>query len=327
MIKKSFEINKLIISKYKIFLLYGKNYGLQNDIVNNFFLKDFSGDIIRYDENDAIIQYDNIISECQNKSLFNEEKLIIISRVTDKILKLINDVVDRNIDKIKIVLKATVLDKKSKLRSLFERGSELLTIPVYEDSLKSLSYLVERFIDKNKIKISKESTNLIVERAKGDRENLKIELNKLLNYSTSNKSIGYDTIKKLSNLAENYTVNELSDAYLCKNKKRISKILNENIYNNEDCILILRTILGKSKRLIEILDCLKETKNIDKVLSNIKPPIFWKEKEVVKQQLKLLNSSKTQDLIYKVNEIELLIKKRPETSINITTDFIVSQNI
>ena len=102
MIKKSFEINKLIISKYKIFLLYGKNYGLLNDIVNDFFLKDFNGDIIRYDENDAILQYDNIISECQNKSLFNEEKLIIISRVTDKILKLINDVVDRNIDKIKM---------------------------------------------------------------------------------------------------------------------------------------------------------------------------------------------------------------------------------
>ena len=139
MIKKSFEINKLIISKYKIFLLYGKNYGLQNDIVNDFFLKDFNGDIIRYDENDAILQYDNIISECQNKSLFNEEKLIIISRVTDKILKLINDVVDRNIDKIKIILKATVLDKKSKLRSLFEKGSELLTIPGYEDSLTALS--------------------------------------------------------------------------------------------------------------------------------------------------------------------------------------------
>ena len=188
MIKKSFEINKLIISKYKIFLLYGKNYGLQNDIVNDFFLKDFNGDIIRYDENDAIIQYDNIISEFQNKSLFNEEKLIIISRVTDKILKLINDVVDRNIDKIKIILKATVLDKKSKLRNLFEKSNELLTIPVYEDSLKALSYLVGRFINENKIKISKESTNLIIERARGDRENLKIELNKLLNYSTTNKS-------------------------------------------------------------------------------------------------------------------------------------------
>ena len=148
MIKKSFEINKLIVSKYKIFLLYGKNYGLQNDIVNDFFLKDFNGDIIRYDENDAIIQYDNIISECQNKSLFNEEKLIIISRVTDKILKLINDVVDKNIDKIKIILKATVLDKKSKLRNLFEKSNELLTIPVYEDSLKALSYLVGRFIRK-----------------------------------------------------------------------------------------------------------------------------------------------------------------------------------
>ena len=322
MIKKSFQINKLIISKYKIFLLYGKNYGLQNDIVNDFFLKDFNGDIIRYDENDAIIQYDNIISECQNKSLFNEEKLIIISRVTDKILKLINDVVDRNIDKIKIILKATVLDKKSKLRNLFEKSNELLTIPVYEDSLKALSYLVGRFINENKIKISKESTNLIIERARGDRENLKIELNKLLNYSTTNKSIDYDTIKKLSNLAENYTVNELSDAYLCKNKKRISKIINENNYNNEDCILVLRTILGKSKRLIEILDCLKETKNIDKVLSNIKPPIFWKEKDNVKVQV---NNWKLEDLkhkVYKINNLELLLKNNPNSSLNILSDFI-----
>ena len=123
-------------------------------------------------------------------------------------------------------------------------------------------------------------------------------------------------------MAENYTVNELSDAYLCKNKKRISKIINENNYNNEDCILVLRTILGKSKRLIEILDCLKETKNIDKVLSNIKPPIFWKEKDNVKVQA---NNWKLEDLkhkVYKINDLELLLKNNPNNSQNMLSDFI-----
>ena len=84
---------------------------------------------------------------------------------------------------------------------------------------KTLTSLVYDYLNKNNIKLSRESINLLVGRASGNRENLKKELNKILNYSYSNKKISFEVVKKLSNLAENYGVNELADNYLAKNKK------------------------------------------------------------------------------------------------------------
>ena len=134
------------------------------------------------------------------------------------------------------------------------------------------------FINKNNIKLSRESINLLVDRSQGDRANLKLELEKILNYSLTNKKIDTLNVKNLTNLSENYSVNILADNYLAKNNKVVSKILNENNYTDEDCILILRTLLSKSKRLMNIIERYNETKNLNEVISTIKPPIFWKDK-------------------------------------------------
>ena len=105
------------------------------------------------------------------------------------------------------------------------------------------------------------------------------------------------------------------------------KILNENNFNLEDCIIILRTFLSKLKRLVKIHEQLNVNKNdIDFAISSFKPPIFWKDKQIVKQQVKSLNYLETKNLILKTNEIELIVKKKPETSLNITTDFIINHD-
>ena len=109
-----------------------------------------------------------------------------------------------------------------------------------------------------------------------------------------------------------------------KNKKKLSKILNENNYSNEDCILILRTIMSKSKRLLSILESSKYNKNIDNVIALYKPPIFWKEKETVKKQVNKWVLEDLKNKIYKINDIELLIKKNASTSLNLLSNFIVN---
>ena len=107
--------------------------------------------------------------------------------------------------------------------------------------------IATKFINENNIKLSRESINLIIDRASGNRKNLINELEKIFNYSISNNNINLEVIEKLTNLTENYGVSELVDQYLCKNPKNVAKILNENNYSDEDCILILRTLLIKSK--------------------------------------------------------------------------------
>ena len=324
MIVKSYEVSKIDISRYNFYLIYGRNEGLQKNIINECFLKNSKTQVILYEESEFISKSEVITEEMLSQSLFGSEKVIIVSRVSGKILDKIQEITNRNIGNTKIILKSSSLDKKSKLRNFFEKEKELIIIPVYEDNKRDLFEIVNKFLTENKIKTSREAVNLLINRASGDRENLNIELEKILNYSLTNKLIDIKTIEKLTNLATNYEVNELVENYLSKNSKNVSKILNENNYSNEDCMLILRTILAKSKRLLNIIEKNNVIKNIDEVISNAKPPIFWKEKENVKLQV---NNWKIEDLkkkIYQINEVETLIKKNSQNSLNLISDFIIN---
>ena len=324
MIIKSYEVNKVNIKDYDIFLFYGKNEGLQNEIIEKNFVTGSKGSINKYEESEFINNYETISSEILTKSLFDEEKLLIVSRVGEKIFKYIEELLNRNINNIKIILKAGLLEKRSKLRNLFEKNKKLLIIPFYEDDERTLTSQVYEYLKKNSIKLSRETINLLVERSSGNRENLKIELSKIFYYSQSNKEISFETVKKLSNLAENYGVNELADNYLSKNKKNVIKILNENNYSDDDCILILRTILNKSKRLLNILENYRKNKNLDDVISKTRPPIFWKDKAIVKKQANTWELRDLKSKMYQINEVETLVKSNSKNTLNLVSDFIVN---
>ena len=324
MIIKSFEVGKIDISKYNFFLIYGKNHGLQNQIVNNNLVNNFDGQIDKYEENEFIFNSEVIITGLMNRSLFEDKKILIISRSSDKIFNLIEELSSKNLLDIKIILKSDVLDKRSKLRSFFEKGKSIVAIPTYEDNERNLYSVVINFLNEHKIKISREAINLVINRSSGDKQNLEQELNKILNYSFSNKNITYETIEKLSNLSENYNVNELSNYYLAKNTKNVARILNENNYSNEDCVLIIRTLLNKSKKLLTIIDKYNQTDNLDQVISSTKPPIFWKEKEIVKIQAKSWELDDLKSKIYELNEIETTIKTNSNNSLNIISNFFLN---
>ena len=324
MIIKYFDLKKINLNNYNYYLFYGNNDGLQNEVINDNFTNNFKGSVNRYDENEFINNYNVVSSELLTSSLFEKEKIIIISRTSDKLLKLVEEILDKGIKDIKIIFKSSLLEKRSKIRNFFEKRKDLIIVPFYEDNINILSTIVIKFLNQNNINMSRESINLLANRANGSRKILKIELDKILNYSFTNKKIDLSIVKKLTNLNENYSVNELADNYLEKNKKNIAKILNENNYSDEDCILILRTVLSKSKRLISIIEKYNETRNLDDAISKTKPPIFWKDKESVKKQA---NSWKINDLkekIYQINEVETLVKNNSKNSLNLISDFIVN---
>ena len=322
MIIKLFELQKNKEIKTALNLLYGNNQGLKNQIINDYFISNFKGDILKYEEDYILNNHNEFILNLLNQSLFENEKILIISRATDKVLSVILEILERNIQGTKIILESNILEKKSKLRVLFEKDKNLVCIPVYEDDNKSLEFIIHDFLKKKKIKFSQEIINILIDRAKGDRGNLKNELSKLESLSLSKKNINLEDVQKLTNLAENYTVFELSDNYLAKNSKKVSRILNENNYSSDDCILILRTILNKSKRLLKLKKEIDKNKNIDLVLSSFKPPIFWKEKEFVKKQLQLCSIEEIKKIIYKINDLELLVKKNSLNSFNFVADFV-----
>ena len=323
MIIKSFEINKINFDQNKLVLFYGKNEGFKNEATNNL-IKD-KDEITKYEEKEVLENINDFIESILSKSLFESEKIIIIKRATDKILKIIDEIDSKNIEDIKIILNADNLEKKSKLRSLFEKDKKYVCVPFYPDTEQTLSKLTFNFLKKKNISISQSNINLIVNKCNGDRETLLNELNKIEYFSKNGKKITAENIAKLTNLIENHGISELIDNCLAKNKKKIVNILNENNFNNEDCILITRTFLNKAKKILKLSSEFQNNKNIDLTISSAKPPIFWKDKEITKQQIYKWTPENIKQLIYKLSEIELLIKKNINNSINLITDFILNE--
>jgi len=323
MIIKTFELEKLKSTKVKKILFYGENEGHKVQIINNFFIKKFLNNFERYDENQILNDYENFFSSLLNKSFFEKDKLIIINRASDKILKLVEEISIKNIDDVSIIIKTEALDKKSKLRKYFEKEKDAICVPFYKDENKILISLAYNFLKEKKINLSQEMINVIVERSSGDRKNLYNELNKLENYQKNGQKITIDDILKISNLAQDYTVSELADNCLSKNLKKTINILNENNYSSDDCILILRTLLIKAKRILKIKENLENNMNLEQAISYFKPPIFWKEKEFVKKQASIWTLEKIKKLIFKINDIELSSKKNNINSLYIVSDFIL----
>ena len=324
MIFKSFEIDKIQINKNKFILLYGKNEGYKHE-VTNILLKNKT-EIRKYEEKDIIDHPEVFMEDIISKSLFENEKIIIIKRATDKLIKIIEEISTKNIEDTVIIFNAENLEKKSKIRSFFEKDKKFACVAFYPDNSQALSKLALNFLRKENVKISASNINLIVDKCNGDREILLNELKKLILFSKNGKTINEENISKLTNLIDNHSISELIDNCLAKNNKKIINILNENNFSNEDCIMITRSFMIKAKKLLTLSKSFETNKNIDLTISSAKPPIFWKDKEITKQQIYKWKSKNIKKLIYSLSDTELLIKKNINNSINLITDFILFQS-
>ena len=322
MILKTYDLDKKINAK--IFLFHGVNDGQKEEIIERKFKPFFGENLFKYFENEIFSDIDNFHNQVRSKSFFEKNKLIIIKDASDKIKNEIEILREKNLDDIKIILISNILDKKSKLRNLFEKEIDLVSIAFYSDNNQTLSTITKTFFSKKNISISQESINLIVSRANGDRKSLNNELSKIESFLMKKKKITIEEIYTLTNLSENYSINELVDNCLAKNKDKILYIINENSFSIEDTIIIIRTFLIKAKRLVKLNQNIQTHQSIDKAIMNFKPPIFWKDKELIKKQIKIWTLDKTFKLIDEINKIELNIKKNSINSLKILFDFILT---
>ena len=326
MIIKSFKISDLKKIESKMYLFYGENEGYKNDAIETYFIKEFDGEIIKYDENEILNDKDQFIEDCLNESLFSKKKIIIISRVTSKLYEVIKDLFNRQIHDKKIILNSGVLEKKSRIRQLFEKENTLVCIAFYQDNTSTLYKIASDFFSSNKIPISSENINLIIEKCLGDRNNLKNEMNKILNFCYQKNKISADEIKKLINYQEEDNYFELVDFCLSKNKLKVCKIINNNNYKNTDSIILIRSFVSRIKRLLELKKLQGESGNVKSTIENFRPPIFWKDKETVEKQLKSWSIKDAYKLFDEITELEINYKKNSNLSNNLIFDLILNSS-
>ena len=322
MIIKSFETKKINIKQNKLILFYGKNDQIKKEAIEN--LTNSKKQIVNYEQNEILDNEDYFVENISSKSLFEEDKVIIIKRATDKIINLLEKIRVINLEDILIIIVAENLEKKSKLRSIFEKDKELISVAFYPDTNQTLSNVALNFLKEKKIVISQENLNLIINRSQGDRKILLDELEKIENYCKNGKKLTRDYLLKLTNLTENYSITELIDNCLAKNQKKTLQILNENNFTKDDCVMIARVFINKSKKMLTLCEEFERNKNIETTISSAKPPIFWKDKEITKLQIKTWSSKNIKQLIYDLSKLEHQIKKNFDFSLNLMIDFIVN---
>ena len=322
MIIKSFEINKIDPFKSNLILFYGQNEGLKDE--NILKLSSKFHNIIKYHEREILENQDNFFESVFSGSLFDKDKFVIINQATDKIVKIIEILIEKKekIKEIAILLNANSLEKKSKLRSIFEKN--LLCVPFYIDNNETLFKFTETFLKQKKINISPSNINFLVNKCNGDRRNLKNELHKIEMFCLNKRNIKDEELQKLVCLSENKNISELIDCCLIKDEKNTINILNDNIFNNDDSILITRTFLNKLKKIRKLILSYEKNKNLNETIQNAKPPIFWKDKPIVEKQIRTWKPDLIEKLIIDINEIELQIKRNNTNSINLISDFIIN---
>ncbi len=324
MIIKSFELKKDLKNKSNFFLFYGENEGQKEEIIKNLFLENFDGENIIFEEKQILENKEMFFETCFNESLFTSEKIIQVQRVTSKVFDIIKELSEREINNKKIILNSGLLEKKSKIRQLFEKEKNLICVPFYQDNDYSLYKIANEFFKKNSISISTENINLIVEKCSGDRKNLQNEMNKILNYCFEKNKITRNEILKLVNLYEEENYFDLIDNCLSKNHIKVCKIINSNNFNKTDSIILIRSFLARLKRLMELKKLQTKLGDINQTINSFKPPIFWKDKKIVEKQIEIWTINGIYELIDEVNNLEIYFKKNSNLSNNLVFDLILN---
>jgi DNA polymerase-3 subunit delta len=318
MIFKSYEIQKKISNfiKYNIFLLYGENYGIKKEIQETIHKKinqeNSNLETISLYESDIIENAENFYNTAYSGSLFSSTKIITINDCSDKILAQIEDVFEKKPENLFLILFSNILDKKSKLRSFFEKNKDMVCVPCYLDTDRDLEIVTTRVLRENKIFASREVINLLIQKANNDRNNLFNELEKIKSFAINKKSLDVDEVKKLINFSGEYKPDNLINECLSGNISEYKKIIAELYTNTINQILFLRILNSKVQKLLKMKATEKDFNNVDGLINSAKPPIFWKDKPTIKKQLTIWNFHDLQKIIYDIDNTELLCKKNPQ---------------
>ena len=310
MIIKSFEAEKnvSVLDAYYAVLLYGENIGLKDDIKILIKKNNKNCELISLHQNE-ILKNQSILSEqVSNSSLFNEKKIIIINDFSEKIKKNILEIVNEANDDVKIFIFADNLEKKSVVRSHFEKEKNLAIIPCYQDNDRTLSIYVNNKL-RNYTGLTQNLINLLIKNSGNDRKVLSNEIEKICALFQS-KKINPDKVFELINNAYNVEFENLRDSCLEANKVDLNTNLSNVSLLAEKSYLYLGILNNRVQKLLDLVDQLEKNKNVDSAIDNMKPKIFWKDKPIFKRQLRVWNRKKLIKAREIILETEILIKTK-----------------
>ena len=307
MIFKSYilEQNIQAANNYKIFLFYGENQGLKKEFKKNLKIQNKNQEILNLFQDEIIKNKNILVNEISNKSLFNEKKIIFINQVNDKILDIVDEIIE-NIQDEKIFLFSDILEKKSKLRNYFEKSKSCGITACYQDNEITIRKIIMKKLNGYQ-GLTSQVTNLIIENTGLDRNKVNNEIDKIIS-CFKDKKIDLKKIDLLLNIRTSDDFNLLKDEALNGNKINTNRLLADTVFEVENNIYYLSSINQRINKLNEIENMKQENSSIESVISNLKPAVFWKDKPILIEQSKKWNKEKLQTALKKTYNTEIEIK-------------------
>jgi DNA polymerase III subunit delta len=307
MIFKSYvlEQNLKTFDNFKIFLFYGENQGLKKEFKESLKIKNVNNEILNLLQDDIVQNKDLLVNEISNKSLFNNKKIIFIDQVNEKILNIIEEIVEDIVDE-KIFIFADSLEKKSKLRNYFEKSKECAITACYQDNEITIKKIIINKLNEYQ-GLSPQVVNLIIKNTALDRSKVNNEIEKIKSYFL-NKIIDPNKIDSLLNIKTNDDFNKLKDEALNGNKINTNRLLADTVFEIENNIYYLNSINQRINKLNEIENMKQKNSNIESIISGLKPSVFWKDKPILIEQSRKWNKNKIQVALKKTYNTEIEIK-------------------
>jgi DNA polymerase-3 subunit delta len=325
MIVKSFSANFKELLKKNFTLLYGENISLIFEIEQKIIkeAKNNNGLVVKKYQEEYFLQNKDVFEQFINsESLFGDQELVIISESTDKILEIFDNTIASTNNK-KIIFLSSLLTKRSKLRNLAETETDFNCIACYDDTPVQLQSILLQKLKDNKISVSREFLNSIFEVNSLNRQDINDAITKIqLIQSTSN--IKEENLKNIFYSSSHNDNFEIINFCLLGDKKNINKVLSNIYIQGINFNEILAALKYKVNKLIEISVSNTSDLNVNQLVENYKPPIFWKEKNMVKEQLRRWTNGELNKLMEIIYETEINCKKNYEISNTILQQFIVS---
>jgi DNA polymerase-3 subunit delta len=288
-------------------LFYGENSGLQDDFKNKIKKHNNNADIINLFQEEIIKNKNILFNEVNNTSLFNSEKVILINEVSDKIFKEIEEYLEDEKREVKIYLFAGILDRKSKLRNYFEKTDTASIIACYQDNERTLSNLLN--VSLKPIKgVTPEIINIIIKNSNLERRIIKNEIEKI-NIYFRDKTIEIEKLKELLNVKSDTGFEQIRDASLLGDKKAVNELISEIVFLPENNFFYINQLNIRLAKLLEIKQTMKQTKDIEIAIDNLKPKLFWKDKPIYIRQVSLWSLEKLEDALGNLGKTELTMKK------------------
>ena len=307
MILKSYEVENNIGSafKFKFILIYGENIGLKEVLKKKLINFNKETEIVNIFQEDISRNKSIITDEAKNISLFAKEKIIIINQADDKVVSEMEYLLETK-ENVKIILISDLLDKKSKLRSLFEKKTNLATIPCYNDTDITLRRLIQNELKEYK-NLNSNAVNMILNYSNLNRKTILNDIDKIKSFY-DNKIISEESLEKLLNTDKNEIFESIRDAALLGNKEKLNYLLKDFTFASEDTYLYLNMINSRLIKLLDIHNINKDYNNLEVSINKSKPPIFWKDKNIILELLKKWDKKRVIEAVAYLGKIEKTIK-------------------